>query len=130
MAHFAQLDENNVVTRVIVVHNNELMESGVEVEAKGIAFCQSLFPGTTWVQTSYNGNMRKHYAGEGFTYDAALDAFIPSKPYPSWALNTQTCDWEAPVPYPNDGAQYYWNEVDQVWVPILSTEPSTPPTVI
>lgn len=130
MAHFAQLDENNVVTQVIVVHNNELMENGVEVEAKGIAFCQSLFPGTTWRQTSYNGSIRKNYAGVGFTYDAELDAFIPPQPYPSWTVNQETCRWEAPIPYPTDGAQYYWNEADQVWVLVLSTEPSTPPVVL
>lgn len=130
MAHFAQLDENNVVTQVIVVHNNELMDNGVESEAKGITFCQSLFPGTTWVQTSYNGNMRKNYAGQGFTYDAQLDAFIPPQPYPSWVLNTEVCQWEAPIPYPDDGGRYVWDEDTQSWISVLSTEPSTPPTVI
>ena len=70
MAHFAQLDENNFVTQVIVVHNNELLdESGVEQESKGIVFCQSLLGGN-WVQTSYNNNFRKNYAGIGFTYDS------------------------------------------------------------
>jgi hypothetical protein len=116
MAHFAQLDENNVVLQVIVVHNNELLDNGVESEVKGIAFCQSLFPGTTWVQTSYNANIRKNYAGIGFTYDSARDAFIPPKPFPSWVLNEATCQWEAPVPYPNDGQQYVWDEATQTWV--------------
>lgn len=79
MAHFAQLDENNVVTQVIVVHNNELIdENGNESEAKGIAFCQSLFGANTrWVQTSYNANFRGSYAGIGFTYDANSDTFVP-----------------------------------------------------
>jgi len=77
MAHFAQLDENNVVTQVIVVHNNELLDNGVESEAKGIAFCQSLFGAETrWVQTSYNGNFRGCYAGIGYTYDAQANEFV------------------------------------------------------
>lgn len=118
MAHFAQLDENNVVTQVIVVHNNELMENGVEVEAKGITFCQSLFPGTSWRQTSYNGNIRKNYAGIGFTYDAQRDAFIAPQPFPSWLLNEGTCQWEAPVPYPTDGKTYRWDEPTLSWVEV------------
>jgi hypothetical protein len=116
MAHFAQLDENNVVLRVIVVHNNELLDNGVESEAKGIAFCQSLFPSTRWVQTSYNGNIRKNYAGVGFTYDSQRDAFIPPRPFPSWVLDVATCRWEAPVPYPTDGEQYAWDESLAAWV--------------
>lgn len=118
MAHFAQIDQNNVVLQVIVVHNNELLDNGVESEAKGIAFCQSLFPGTNWVQTSYNGNMRKNYAGVGFTYDAGRDAFIPPKPYSSWVLNETICRWEAPVPYPQDGKNYRWDEASGSWVEI------------
>lgn len=78
MAHFAQLDENNVVMQVIVVHNNELLDNGVEREELGIAFCKSLFGADTrWVQTSYNGNIRKHYAGIGYTYDPVADEFVP-----------------------------------------------------
>ena len=116
MAHFAQLDDQNTVLQVIVVHNNELLDNGVESEAKGIAFCQSLFPNTRWAQTSYNGNIRKNYAGIGFTYDSARDAFIPPKPYPSWVLDEATCHWEAPVPYPTDGERYVWDEATQTWV--------------
>ena len=116
MAHFAQLDDQNTVLQVIVIHNNELLDNGVESEAKCIAFCQSLFPGTTWVQTSYNANIRKNYAGIGFTYDSARDAFIPPKPFPSWVLNEASCQWEAPVPYPTDGQQYVWDEATQTWV--------------
>jgi hypothetical protein len=78
MAHFAQLDENNVVTQVIVVHNNELLDNGVEYEELGVAFCKSLFGADTrWVQTSYSGSIRKHYAGVGYTYDPVADEFVP-----------------------------------------------------
>ena len=115
MAHFAQLDNQNTVLQVIVVHNNELLDNGVESEAKGIAFCQSLFPGTNWVQTSYNGNIRKNYAGIGFTYDSTRDAFIPPKPFPSWVLDEATCRWDAPVPYPTDGERYQWDEATLSW---------------
>ena len=93
MAHFAELDANGIVTQVIVVNNSELLDNGVESESKGIAFCQSLFGGT-WVQTSYNGNIRKNYAGIGYTYDEARDAFIPPKPEGNWILNEDTCLWE------------------------------------
>lgn len=117
MAHFAKLDSNNVVTEVIVVHNNELLDNGVESEAKGIAFCQSLFGGN-WKQTSYNATMRKHFAGIGFTYDQGLDAFIPPKPYNSWVLNTTTCVWEAPIPMPTDGKVYSWDEATTSWVEV------------
>ena len=130
MAHFAQLDENNIVLQVIVVNNNELMEDGNESEIKGIAFCQSLFPGTNWMQTSYNANFRKNYAGIGYVYDAVRDAFIPPQPYPSWVLSEDTCRWDAPVPYPIDGGMYYWDENSQSWISVLSTELSEPPTVI
>lgn len=117
MAHFAQLDENNVVMQVVVVHNNELLDNGVESEAKGVAFCQSLFGAhTTWVQTSYNGNIRKNYAGIGYAYDKARDAFIPPQPFPSWTLNEETAKWEPPVPMPSDGQIYLWDETAGNWV--------------
>lgn len=95
MAHFAELDESNVVKQVIVVHNNELLdENGNESEIKGITFCQSLFGGN-WVQTSYNGTIRKNFAGIGFTYDPVRDAFIPPMPEEGhWALNENTCQWD------------------------------------
>ena len=121
MAHFVRLDQNSIVVQGIVVHNNELIDNGIESEAKGIAFCQSLFPDTTWVQTSYNGNFRKNYAGIGYTYDEGRDAFIPPKPYPSWILNEETCLWEPPVPYPTDGEQYTWNEETISWDLIINT---------
>ena len=118
MAHFAELDANNVVTRVIVVGNPDCVdETGSESEAVGIAFCQQLFGASTvWVQTSYNGSIRKNYAGIGFTYDAGRDAFIPPQPYPSWVLNEATCQWEAPVPYPEDGLLYRWDEETGGWI--------------
>lgn len=115
MAHFAKIDENNLVTHVIVVHNNELLDNGVESEVKGINFCQSLFGGN-WKQTSYSGNMRKNFAGVGYTYDQIRDAFIPPKPFNSWLLDETTCRWNAPVAYPNDGKTYVWDENVVNWV--------------
>ena len=115
MSHFAELDENNVVKRVIVVANKDTADAnGNEVESIGVAFCQKLFGGT-WVQTSYNGNKRKNYAGIGYTYDADIDAFVPPKPYASWVLN-DAAQWEAPVPMPDDGQMYSWDEDSQSWV--------------
>jgi len=115
MAHFAELDENNIVTKVIVVHNNELKgANGVEYENKGIEFCNSLFCHTNWVQTSYNGNMRKQFAGIGFTYDDVNDVFVAPQPYPSWSLD-ENHDWQAPVAMPDDGQPYSWNEETQSW---------------
>ena len=113
MAHFAQI-ENGVVTQVIAVANQELFLDGAENEAKGIQFCQSLFGGT-WVQTSYNGNIRKNYAGVGFTYDSQRDAFISPKPYPSWTLVEATCQWTAPVQMPTDGI-YQWDDSTTSWI--------------
>ena len=123
MAHFAELDENNVVLRVIVVHNNDThSEEGIEEEALGQVFCTNLFGGN-WKQTSYNGNIRKNYAGAGHTYDPSLDAFIEPNPFPSWVLNTDTCRWEPPVPPPTDGNPYFWNEETQTWALILVPSP-------
>ena len=91
MAHFAELDGNNVVLQVIVVHNNDTHDAnGIEDETLGQAFCVDLLGGN-WKQTSYNGNIRKNYAGAGYTYDPSLDAFIPPKMFPSWLLDTSTC---------------------------------------
>ena len=114
MAHFAQLDENNIVTQVIVVANAELMDNGAESETKGIKFCQSLFGGI-WKQTSFNGSIRKNYAGIGYTYDAERDAFIAPQPFASWVLN-DACRWEAPISMPTDGNVYGWDENSQSWV--------------
>jgi hypothetical protein len=118
MAHFAELDETNIVKQVIVVHNNELLdENNVEQEQKGIDFCVAHYGGT-WIQTSYNGTIRKNYAGIGSTYDPIRDAFIAPKPYPSWILNEDTCQLEAPVPYPTDGKFYTWDEETTSWIEI------------
>ena len=116
MAHYAEIDANNVVIRVIVVDNkDESTPDGTVVESIGVAFCQRLFGGN-WVKTSYNNNIRKRYAGIGYTYSADLDAFIPPKPYPSWVLSPATVDWEAPVAMPMDGKVYSWDESTQSWV--------------
>ena len=129
MAHFAQIetvdiiDENEVVTgsetiitQVIVIDNNDILdEQGNESEVVGTQFCTDLLGGT-WVQTSYNGNMRKNYAGIGFTYDETRDAFIAPTPFPSWVLDEDTCRYEAPVPYPTDDKRYEWEEETTSWI--------------
>lgn len=115
MAHFAEIGLDNAVLRVIVVNNAELLDGdGVEQESLGADFCRDLFGGT-WVQTSYNGNIRKNFAGQGCTYDSTRDAFIPPKPFASWTLDEATCQWEAPIPYPDDGQMYSWDEVSGTW---------------
>jgi len=110
MAHFAKLNSENVVDQVVVVHNNDAPD-----EATGIAFLNSLFGNATWVQTSYNGNIRKNYAGVGYVYDSQRDAFIPPQPFPSWVINEESCQWEAPTPMPTDGI-YHWDEATTSWV--------------
>lgn len=122
MAHFAQLNEESIVSQVIVVNNDTIENLPFpESEPVGIAFCQSLFGAdTVWKQTSYSASFRFHYAGIGFTYDNVLDAFIAPKPYPSWLLDTTTCDWKAPVPYPTDGKEYYWDEATLSWVEVTN----------
>jgi hypothetical protein len=119
MAHFAQLNDENLVTQVIVVANQDTADKdGVENEAIGIEFCTNLLGGR-WVQTSYNANIRKNYAGIGYKYDATLDAFIPPQPFESWTLNEETAQWEAPTPYPDDGKRYSWDEATTSWVEIV-----------
>jgi hypothetical protein len=115
LAHFVKLDENNVVTQVIVVANKDTADAnGVEKEYIGAAFCEKLFGGT-WKQTSYNGTIRKNYAGIGYTYNADIDAFVPPKPFASWLLNNDTAQWEAPVPMP-EGGMYSWDEDTGSWI--------------
>jgi hypothetical protein len=106
MAHWAEIDENNIVLRV-TVGNNEEPDEGYQWLIDNL--------GGTWIQTSYNANIRKNYAGIGFTYDEERDAFIPPKSYDSWVLNEETCLWEAPVEYPTDGADYVWDEAAGNW---------------
>lgn len=118
MAHFAELDSNNKVLRTIVVADAECLDvNGIESEDMGVKFCQQLFgENTVWKQTSYNANFRKKYAGIGFTYDLELDAFIPPSPYPSWVLDKTSCDWKPPIPCPEDGSLYFWDDPTNTWV--------------
>lgn len=125
MAHFAELDENNKVLSVIVISNDEIIdENGNEVEQLGIDYIRNVLKKPNrWIQTSYNNNIRVRYAGVGQTYDETLDAFILPKPtdpitgqeYSSWILNPETADWESPIPKPDDGKEYQWNEDTQSW---------------
>ena len=118
MAHFSQLNDSNIVIKVIVVSNSVIDNlSFPESESIGIDFCKSLYGNNTiWKQTSYNGTFRKNFAGIGFLYDETRDAFIPQKPYNSWILNENTCVWEAPTPCPNDGNIHTWDEETVSWV--------------
>jgi hypothetical protein len=108
MAHWAEIDENNIVLRVTVGDNND---------PNGDEGYQWLIDnlGGTWVKTSYNATIRKNFAGIGFTFDEELDAFIPPKAFASWILNEETCNWEAPVEYPDDGEDYVWDEETITW---------------
>jgi hypothetical protein len=123
MAHFAKLDKNNVVVEVNVVNNNELLdENGIESEQKGIDFLTSWSGGySNWKQTSYNGNIRKNYAGIGYVYHEDIDAFVPPQPYLSWVLNDKA-QWEAPVAMPVDDKMYLWNEQNQQWEELISSK--------
>lgn len=123
MAHFAKLDENNNVLAVHVVNNDVITIDGNESEQAGIDFLTDLHGHTLWKQTSYNGTIRKNYAGVGYTYDAGRDAFIPPHPgFASWVLNETTCQWESPVPYPTvdpeNPKRYGWFEPNQEWIEI------------
>lgn len=117
MAHFAEIGLNNKVIRVVVVHNNELLDSdGNEVEQLGIDFCRNLFGGT-WLQTSYNGNIRKNFASAGYIYDQSRDAFYAEQPYQAWSLNEETCIWEPPTPMPSDTENIYaWDSDTTSWI--------------
>jgi len=124
MAHFAQLNESNLVTQVIVLANEELLIDGVENEAKGINFLKNLYgENTNWVQTSYNNSFRGNFAAIGSLYDPVNNYFIAPSPYPSWVLNVQTAQWEAPIAMPTDGKLYEWDEETLNWVehiPLIS----------
>ena len=118
MAHFAKLGKGNIIEQVVVVLNDI-----ATTEQAGVEFLQNLYnTRDVWKQTSYNGNIRKNFAGIGFKYDQTRDAFIPPKPYNSWILNEETCLWEAPIPKPtltqeqiDNDAGYKWNETNQTW---------------
>lgn len=124
MAHFAELDNNNIVVRVIVVAD--------ENEADGENWCRNLLGGF-WKKTSYNTQagvhltggtpFRKNYAGIGYSYDPTRDAFIPPKPFNSWVLNETTCVWDPPTPMPSDGKLYRWDEDTLAWVEMPDITP-------
>jgi len=121
MAHFAKLNSSNEVVHVSVVDNWNVTDgNGTEQEAIGVAYLESVHgvdPNFTWKQTSYNNNIRKNYAGIGYSYDAGRDAFISPKPFASWVLNETTCRWEAPIPMPvEEGKMYYWDEATTSWL--------------
>lgn len=120
MAHFAELDANNVVLRVLVTDNDD--PNGDE----GYQWLLDTFGGT-WIKTSYNGSIRKNYAGIGYTYDEVLDAFIAPKPLPSWVLNEETARWQAPIAKPEDGLIYTWDEETLSWIEVpVNAEPMPP----
>ena len=113
MAHFAELDADSIVVRVLVVPN--------EQENRGHDYLATdLGLGGTWVQTSYNATIRKNYAGLGYTFDSGRDAFIPPKPFASWVLNEATCNWDAPVARPEDDKMYSWDEATTSWVEVTA----------
>ena len=131
MAHFAKLGTENIVLQIVVLSNNAILdEDGKESEQIGMDFLNNLYKtNDVWKQTSYNTfggvhkldgtPLRKNYAGKGYTYDETRDAFIAPKPYSSWTLNEDTCNWEAPVAYPDDGKRYNWNEETTSWVEVV-----------
>jgi len=118
MAHFAELDSNNIVVRVTVVENKDTADvNGVEKEHIGQAHLEKILGGT-WKQTSYNGNMRGNYAGKGYTYFVDQDIFMPPKTYNSWIMSTADATWIAPSAMPTDGGVYNWDEDNQTWIDI------------
>jgi len=115
MAHFAKLDENNIVVQLVVISNDDMLdENGNESEAIGAATCEMTAGAGNWIQTSFNSNFRKQYAGIGFSYDPTADVFILPKPYESWVLN-ENFDWDPPVPKPDNVNRYIWNEENLEW---------------
>ena len=117
MAYFAQLDDDNTVVQVIAVSNNDAPDPAPgNSEPAGQAFIASLGLTGRWLQTSYNGHIRKNYAGIGYLYDEQRDAFIPPQPYPSWFLDETTCLWQPPVPYPTGDGMWSWDEDTHTWV--------------
>lgn len=116
MAYFAELDENSVVKRTLAVNDNHILQNGVEVEQLGIDHLKSVYgEDTVWKQTSFNNRIRVRFGQPGYTYNESLDAFIRPKPYSSWVLNNTTTEWDPPIPIPNDGKHYKWNEEAQSW---------------
>jgi len=130
MAHFAELDGSNVVTRVVVVGNDVETAAGPlgtnDMHVDGETWCVNFFKGGTWKQTSYNHNFRKQYCGKGYTFDAAKDKFITPQPHDSWALDGND-DWQAPVTYPTDvtDKRISWDEAGQKWTATGEADPTT-----
>ena len=128
MAHFAELDSNNIVTRVVVVGNDVTTADGPlgsnDMHVDGETWCVNFFKGGTWKQTSYNHNFRKQYCGQGYTFDSAKDKFISPQPYDSWALDGND-DWQAPVTYPTDTTdkRISWDEDNQKWTATDDSDP-------
>jgi len=120
MAHFVELDNNNVVLRVVTVDNLNILENDVESEQKGIQVCKSFYGGNNrWIQTSYNGNFRFRYAGIGYKYDEVKNAFIPPQYLKGMILDEESLDWKFPIEYPKDDKKYYWDESSFVWLEII-----------
>ena len=119
MAHFAELDENNIVVRVVVVANAAMQPDGIDNEQMGVDLLESLYGQGRWKQTSYSGSIRKNYAGIGMTYDATRDAFIAPRPFPSWTLDESTCQYVPPVPRPLSGL-HQWDEANQQWIAVVT----------
>jgi len=116
MAHFAKLNKENIVEQIIVINDEVLLdENGIEQDHIGIDLCKYLYNYQNFKRTYMDGSIRKNYASIGYTYDENRNAFIPPKPFDSWILNEDSCLWEAPVAYPEDGNKYAWNEKTQTW---------------
>lgn len=116
MAHFAKLNDDNIVTAIHTINNDVITIDGDEIEQAGIDFLTNLHGHTLWKQTSYNNNIRKQYAGIGYSYDPVADVFIAPQPYASWSLD-ENFDWQAPTPMPIKG-KWYWNEDTLSWIEI------------
>ena len=123
MAHFAELDENNVVLRVIVIDNDDVANNGGDQSVAAENFVKTIVPfsenGKSWKQTSYNNNFRKQYAGIGYTYDKTKDKFIAPQRFPSWVLDDND-DWQPPTAMPDDGKEYTWDEENKDWKEIVN----------
>ena len=128
MAHFAELDSNNIVTRVVVVGNDVTTAAGPlgenDMHVDGETWCVNFFKGGNWKQTSYNHNFRKQYCGKGYTFDSAKNKFISPKPFTSWSLD-ENDDWQAPVTYPTNTTDKFtsWDEDNQKWTATDSEDP-------